>query len=796
MTGTQRLSELLQAAEPLVVSDAERADALLREAHALAVSLGDPRHEALALTLLGAAYYFRSEYHTALGVLRQAQDVAERAQDGPIAARVANNLGICAVALGRYGEGMEHYQRSLAIAAAHGDDEGRARTLSNVALIHTELGDHQLALEVFGEVLLLARQADLPVSHSSATINTVFSYYHVGKRAEALALATEHLPVVRALGIRQHEVVLRAWMLPCLTETGRAAEAARQAEELLPLAREVNDRQYVVYVRMFYGQALMQLGQLDAAEEQLQMALRDARQYDIKPLRRTVLHHLSKLHAARQEWQLAYEFARAHQELEEALHAEAVERRAQVLGAQMQMEILRREAEAERHRSHELARANTALQAAHETLAYRATHDPLTGLANRAQFQVEVERALQADDGASFGILFLDLDRFKQINDTLGHDVGDELLKEVARLLSRAVRTGDLVARMGGDEFTIILRELRDVRDAERVAHKILNQLAQPLHVCGHALHVTASIGVAVAPHDGADVTTLQKHADIAMYRAKHDGKNGVRTFQPTMSAETVERVDLERDLREALVRGEFVLHYQGQFDVRTRALMGFEVLVRWQHPTQGLLLPGKFIGIAEDSRLIVPLGEWVLNEACRQAAAWQLSARSLTISVNVSALQFEHSSFLPAVQQAITTSGLDPQCLILELTESVVLHHPEAAARQLTSLKSLGVRIALDDFGTGQSSLSLLRTLPIDYLKIDRSFIRDDAGSDVETSRVFIAVMITLAHGLNMIVTAEGVETSQQHALLTELGCDGVQGFLLARPLPSSEAATYLTPS
>ncbi|GHF91181.1 EAL domain-containing protein [Deinococcus ficus] len=787
------LSELLQAAEPMVVSDAPQAEVLLRQAHALAAALKDDAREALALTLLAATFYFRSQFETAMDLLTEAKRAADRVPGDLIAARIANNLGLCAVALGHYGRGMEHYQTSLNISQAHGDDAGRARTLGNVGLIHADLGDYQVALEAFQEVNALARKADLPLALSSSVINTVRAYYHTGRLAEALDLATAHLPTVQALGYRQHEVVLRVWMLPCLTDTGQLTEAVRQAETLLPLALEVNDREHVVYVRMFYGQALMAAGRLDEAHEQLQLALHDAEQHSITPLRRTTLSHLSQVHAAREQWPEAYRALQVCQELDQALRAEAVERKAQVLGVQMQMEFLRQEALAERRRSTELSQANTALQAAQETLAYRATHDALTGLANRAHFQAAAERALQTVQKAPFGMLFIDLDRFKQVNDTLGHDVGDELLKEIARRLTLVVRSGDLVARMGGDEFTILLHGLRSPADAERVAHKVLQELARPVQVCGHTLHVTGSIGVAVAPQDGHDVTTLQKHADIAMYRAKQGGKNGVRTFQPAMGQDTLERAAMEEDLRTAIREDQLVLHYQAQFDARTRRLVGYEALVRWRHPRQGLLPPGKFIGVAEDSGLIVPLGAWVLREACRQASEWQADDRGLTMSVNVSALQLEDAGFLGTVQDALRDAGLHPRQLVLELTESAVLGRRGNAAGQLDDLRALGVRVALDDFGTGQSSLSLLRQLQVDILKIDRSFVQDAQGEAAGSARVLIDAMVSLAHSLNMRVTAEGVETPEQHALLSAMACDSVQGYLMARPLPAGEAAAYL---
>ncbi|MFC4638178.1 EAL domain-containing protein [Deinococcus hohokamensis] len=787
------LAELMRRAEALVTGDAEGAQALLHQGLALARTLDDGPQEALALCLIGNTCFFTSRYPEAREWFHAALDAAQRAQAPTVQVRALSGLGITANVQGDYGGAMEFFLSSLRLAQEHGDEAGRGRVLSNIGVLRAELGEHELALEAHQEVIAVAERLGNPTIHSSATVNVVVDYHALGEHEQAMALAESYLPLVRERGFRQHEVVMQAHVVLSLVELGRCDEAAALAREVLELAQDVQDHEYITALHIGLGRALLGLGEPDGAQQHLTLALSNARERDLKVLERNALKELSAVHAAREEWRAAYEVSQAYHRLERTLHAQDVDRKAKVIGAQMQLEVLRREAEVERVRNTELAQANSNLQAMQETLAYRATHDALTGLANRAHFQSELERALQG--GSPFGVLFIDLDRFKQVNDTLGHDVGDELLKEVARRLSAVVRSGDLVARMGGDEFTIILRELRGAPDAERVAYKILNALSQTFDICGHALHVTASIGVAVAPDDGTDATSLQKHADIAMYRAKHEGKNGVRTFQPAMGDETTERVDLERDLRDALVREEFVLHYQGQFDVRTQALVGFEALVRWQHPAQGLLPPGRFIHVAEDSELILPLGAWVLREACRQAAAWGANARGFTVSVNVSAKQFDHADFAQVVRQALTDSGLDPHRLILELTESVVLRDPAAAAGQLARLRELGVRIALDDFGTGHSSLSLLRQMPIDFLKIDRSFVQDSHSADAASSRVLIGIMVTLAHGLQMQVTAEGVETSEQHALLRELGCDALQGFLLSRPLPAGQARALLDP-
>jgi diguanylate cyclase (GGDEF)-like protein len=787
---SEHLQALLTSAEPLMVSDAERASELLHEAQDLAAHLGDLRGVARALTLLGGAQMVRSQYAEAAQTYTQARHAARDAGDGGSEARAVNGLGMIARAMGRYGEAMEHYLDSLRIAQAQGDELGQARTLCNVGVVHSELGDHELGLQAFQKMQALARRTGHVILHSTSMINVAFVYHELGRHDEALDVARAHLPVIHAQGLRQHEVILQATVMGCLVAQGHARDAAQLAEATLPLAREVGDHEHLAHIHVAYGQALLDLGEYGAAAEQLEAALQGTREHGLRAQERTALQALSVLHARQRHWEQAYELAVASHTLDRALHAHDLDRRTKVLSAQMQVEMLQREAEVERLRSAELAQMNLELTAAQRRLSYRATHDALTGLANRAHFQAELERALDTAAAEPFGVLFLDLDRFKHVNDTLGHDVGDALLCEVARRLRRVVRRGDLVARMGGDEFTVILRELRSAPDAERIARKILNRLAQTFEVGGHTLHVTASIGVAVAPQDGHDVTTLQKHADIAMYRAKQGGKNGVRTFQPTMGSETAERVDVERDLREALSRQELTLHYQPLYAAPAGTVTGFEALVRWNHPTQGLLPPGKFIGVAEDSGLIVPLGAWVLGEACRQAAAWQAHG-PVSISVNVSPLQFDQPDFLGTVKEALQSSGLDPHQLILELTESVVIRHPESAVAQLQELRALGIRIALDDFGTGQSSLSLLRRLPIDILKIDRSFVQDDGGT-LESAQVMVGVMVTLAHSFRMAVVAEGVETEGQLALVRALGCDGMQGYLLARPL-SAEAARAL---
>ena len=424
-----------------------------------------------------------------------------------------------------------------------------------------------------------------------------------------------------------------------------------------------------------------------------------------------------------------------------------------------------------------------------EHLAY---YDTVTSLPNRSLFADRLAVALTHAQRHRYkaAVLFLDLDRFKQVNDSLGHTTGDKLLRAVAERLTASVRNEDTVARFGGDEFTVLLHMLGKIEDASRVAQKILESFRAPIDVDGREFVVTSSVGIAIYPLDGADGETLIRNADTALYRAKEAGRNTYQFYAPAMNHKALESLELENALRRALVNEEFVVHYQPLVDVPTGSVFGVEALVRWQHPELVLLHPERFIHTAEQSGLIIPLGRWVLREACRQASEWHRRGHRMVVAVNLSPRQFQSNELLADVAEALEAARLRPQFLELEITEAEAMQDVEKAIRVLHELKQLGVRVAIDDFGTGYSCLSYLKSFPIDTLKLDGSFLRDIHSH--EDQQLALGV-IALAHSLNLKVIAEGVETISQLTFLREHSCDRLQGYLFSRPLPATSFDGFL---
>lgn len=447
-------------------------------------------------------------------------------------------------------------------------------------------------------------------------------------------------------------------------------------------------------------------------------------------------------------------------------------------------------------RLEELVSVRTAeLHRLNEQLSHQVYHDSLTRLPNRSLFNDRLTQDLLNAQrrGQPLALLFLDLDRFKVINDTLGHAAGDRLLCMAAERLRRVVRKGDTVARLGGDEFTVLLSTLELPNDAEKVAKKIIRLLQKPFYCDGNELHVTTSVGIAIYPKDGTDSKTLMENADTAMYIAKQHGKNGYRFYNHSMNNASLERLEMETKLRHALEREEFVVHYQPQWNTRTGQIAGVEALVRWHQPEAGLIAPSAFVPLLEDTGLIVPLGAWVLRDACRQAKAWRKAGSSdLTVAVNCSSKQFTDQRLVRDVQNALQETGLEPNCLTLEISENVFMENREELLDAVHGFSGLGTHLAIDHFGIGYSSLSYLKRFPVDTVKIDKSFTRDIPINPNDAA--IVKAIIAMAHNLNIRVVAEGVEEDSPLTFLRRHGCDYVQGYLLGAPLPGDEMGRMLS--
>jgi diguanylate cyclase (GGDEF)-like protein/PAS domain S-box-containing protein len=443
--------------------------------------------------------------------------------------------------------------------------------------------------------------------------------------------------------------------------------------------------------------------------------------------------------------------------------------------------------------SRHIANALERKQAA-ETIRHLAFHDALTGLPNRTLFRDRLTQALAHAHRKNelLAMLFLDLDRFKTINDTLGHAIGDRLLQAVAERLRKSVREGDTIARLGGDEFMLLLQGVPSLEGLAKVAQKMLRAFRPSFHVAGHDLHITTSIGISVYPHDGQDPEAMLKNADTALYRAKEQGRNNYQLYTPSMNARALEQLALENQLRRALDSEQFVLYYQPVLDLKTRKIAGMEALIRWVRPAMTMIMPNAFIPMAEDTGLIIPIGEWVIQTACAQNGKWQKQGLlEAPVSVNLSARQFQQEDLTRSIARCLELSGLSPRFLTLEITESAIMKNADSAIATLLELKAMGVRISIDDFGIGYSSLSHLKSLPITSLKIDQSFVRD-CMVDADDAAIVTAI-ISLARSLKLEVVAEGVETEEQIGFLDSLGCDKLQGYFFSRPLPAEAFTTLL---
>lgn len=752
-----------------------------------------PTQEALALVMLGGCAFYQGQYRDTIHYEQQALKLSRKHRLPELEARSLNALGLAYQRTDQFERALELFTQSLAIAQRQNDDLGRCRAMNNMAVLHNQTGNFSDAIDLARESRRLATSIGHKIIACDAGACEIEGYYHLRQFPQVLSVSQELLPILQEEQLYRYECVLRMFYALTLKELGRTDEALQVALDGLHAAEQTSDLESLSITHLTLGRVYLSLEQTGPARDHLLLAVQASEDGPQRLIHNTTYAVLSEVLEAEGEYREALHYARKYYLRERDFQVQDGDHRAEIIAAQANIEVLRREAEMERLRNQELAEVNRTLRETQSALAYQATHDAMTGLLNRAHFYDCVKQSLnQIGDGASVALLFVDLDEFKEVNDSAGHFVGDLVLQSVARRFRDVVGKDDLVGRMGGDEFTILVKDPPNVEAVEQLARRLLESLRAPVHVNGQTFRLTASIGVTFAPEDAATVEDLQKQADLAMYHAKWGGRDAFMRFNPQMSIVERERRDLERDLRAALQSGQLHVHYQGQFDLPHCRLAGFEALVRWNHPTLGHIAPDRFIPLAEQSQLILELGQWVLRESCLQAAAWGMSELDLFTSVNVSAIQFEQADFVDVVRDILHETGLPGRCLVLELTESMILRDRALTTRHIKELQFLGVNVALDDFGTGYSSLSVLQNLPFMHLKIDRAFVHalTESGPSNSRAHLMIQIMVQLAHNLNMNVVAEGVETEEQQAVLAELGCDKVQGYLLSRPVSAIEAA------
>lgn len=752
--------------------------------------------EALALCLLSGCHFFQGDYRQSVKVAQEALRVSRQAGQRSLEARCLNSLGLATQRLGRFDEALDHLTQSLLIVQSQEDDAGRCRVMNNIALVHLQTRSYATAIELGEESRRIALAGGHVAYACDAGGNLIEGYFYQGDYPKVLRLAAELIPVLSERRMLRYECSVRTFLARTLLALDQGDTALGEAQAGLQAIEQTNDAESLSIAHLTLGRVYLHLRQYGHAKENLNRALHYSQTYANRLMQSDVYSLLSQVLEAEGNYREALEHARVFHERESALQSKDVDYRVGAIAAQARMEVLRREAEVEHIRNLELEAVNSALRETQSALAYQATHDALTGLVNRRTFYEQVLKELErTTQGAKLALLFIDLDQFKDVNDVAGHQIGDQVIHEVARRLNAAVRLNDLVGRIGGDEFTVLLRDVSGTDETEFIAQRLLDSLSSSIEVNGQKFRVTASVGCALAPEDGDDLQTLQRHAELAMSHAKWAGKNVLKRFDEQMSVTERERRNLERDLQQAIRLNQLSVHYQGQFILPHNKLAGFEALLRWNHPTLGMVPPDRFIPLAEEGLLILEIGEWVLREACQQAAAWNFAKRNLFTSVNVSAVQFDQPNFVETVKTVLEDTGLPGPCLVLELTESMVLRDSTMTVKHIQELNKLGVHVAVDDFGTGYSSLSVLQNLPFVHLKIDRTFVNSLTESTQTTDRAYMLmqVMIQMAHSLNMYVVAEGVETPRQHALLCALGCDKAQGYYLSRPIPPQDAAKLL---
>lgn len=768
-------------------------EGLLRQAKNL-----NARWEYLALHLLLAHQHTHDAHGLgpghALHLLEFALVQTRQLEDAALTVRVLSSLGSALHQQGRYAEALVAFTECVQLASGLEDPYVRFLVLNNTATFHLANGSYLEGLELLEQARQAANASGNTLGAHLCLLSQVGAHNRLGHHQQALDLAGD-LQDPQALP-PQFRLLLLNHVITALNGLAREPEALARAQAALALAGQIGNSRWRGDVLAGMAQTLLQLGRLHEAVQCARTAdeLMSAEQNPEAVLDNQ--RRLFTLYEALGDPVQALHWLKRYQQGEAASLNRLLEARSTAFAVHARVNALEAQAATERRKNAELSEVIAELHRTEDALKYQSTHDPLTGLHNRVSFQQRAQVLLNTlAPLQQAALFFIDLDHFKDVNDLYGHAAGDDLLRQVAQRL-QGVRAQVLAGRIGGDEF-VLLVQVTDAGEAAHLAGELLRLLTEPFHLrTGDRVETSGSVGVALAPQDGQQADVLQHRADQAMYASKHRARREIAFYSTQLGEAREARLRLENDLRQAVPAGELRLHYQARYQAATQALQGFEALVRWERPGQGLLGPQLFIPVAEQSQLMLTVGSWVLQEACRQAVRWNLAARDLSVAVNVSVMQFQQPHFLAEVQEVLSRSGCPPRVLNIELTETVILKDLEQARVRIEALRELGVQVSMDDFGTGYSSLSVLRNLPLNFLKIDRSFMQGirQAHPEGRKAEVMLATLVDLAHQFDMRVTAEGVETREQLAFLTSIGCDSVQGFLLGRPESVEHAARRLS--
>lgn len=787
-----RLARLQSA----VLGEPERAKVELLEilGHAKKIEAKSP--EALALLEIARCEFLQGKYDLMLEMATQALVVTQNTKIAKLECRALNSIGLAYQRMGQLDRAMRYFMDSLHLSQQILDNESAARALSNIALVYSILKEYDSALELHEQALEVAQQSGQAIYTANLLASLLEDHYFLRNYAKVLEMSEDAISFARGHGFSRFECSTRFSLAKVLVDLQRYQAALRVTRLGLRIARWAKDLEMTSSILRVSGRALFGLGQHDEAIDKLQEGLDIASSIKNKDDELEIHSLLASIYENQGNYQKGAHHRKKCAEINDYIFGSDASKKTQVVIQEFRHHMYGDDTRILHSWSSELRELTKNLKRANTEVSYRLAHDALTGALNRPHFQSQAQKVLDSlsvDDVV--GIVFISLDQMKTVNEIFGTVMGDGLLAEVVHRLRNTLRAGDLIGRLGSDEFVLLLNYMASADDLILVLKKLFRVIGSDYHIRGQKINLTISLGGVVAPKDAGTLEELFNCADIALQQVKNTGRNGIKVYEAELDGEEQRKRNLAYDLRQAELKNELVLYYQGQFDVISNQICGFEALIRWQHPQLGLLSPAYFIDIAEENRLILEIGDWVLNEACAQAVRWKFAERGLIMAVNVSALQFRQTDFVKNVRSALDNHRLAGECLVLELTESMVQDDGELASDNIEKLQEMGVNIALDDFGTGFSNLMLLQNLSLQVLKIDRSFLREfqTHNEKYKKRRMMLETIIQLAHNMDMSVVAEGVEEPEQLALLADMNCDKLQGYLLSKPLPATEAQQLL---